>query len=139
MKKSYMVWFSVIIVLLIALIFMRSIVFGGATPIQLNSAPALTGQISQALASSRTNTVAVYGKDYKLDNTIYFENKTWVVTNIVGLGTITDGVVVMNKQAGIYQVVLGPGSSFASTSLQGLPSDVAQYLNQKGLIYEPIE
>lgn len=140
MKKSYVTWLVIILILFIALLSVRPILFSGATSVHLPPAPILTGQISQALASGKSTSLPVYGRDYNLGSTTYFKDNDWVVTDILGIGENTSsGIAVLQNKNGIYQVVLGPGTAFANTSVQNLPIEVTQYLNQKGAVYESID
>jgi hypothetical protein len=139
MKKTPIIILSIVtFVLIIAVSNAKSIIYGGTELKTLSSAPALTGQISQVLASSSNGTldVPIYGKDYSLQNTKYFENKSWVVTTIKPLrNNMNQNVVVLKKQAGVYAVVLGPGSAFPETTSLSMPSSLSQYLKQQGMFY----
>jgi hypothetical protein len=138
MKKSLVILVVIVLVLLIAIASVKSIIYGGTKSVSLSSAPALTGQISQALASSSDGKLAmpIYGTDYTLQNTKYFDNNNWVVTTIKPLSNdMNRSVVVLEKQAGVYAVVLGPGSSFPQTTSLSMPSGLSQYLSKQGMFY----
>ena len=141
MNKSYAVQGIAIVILLIAILSVKSVLLGGATRIELSSAAPLTGQISQALITSGAgNTLQVAGKDYTLANTTYFDNQTWAVTHIDSTSgnTANSGLAVLQVRSGIFQVVLGPGSAFAESYVQNLPADVAEYLNGQGAVYDSV-
>lgn len=140
MNRSIVSMGIVFVLLLLVLINIKPVLFGGAKVVTLKSAPPLTSQISQAFTSSaNTGPLPVSGKDYTLTDTKYFDNRQWVVTSIKPLNqTITEGMAILQLQHGIYTVVLGPGTAFASTDVQTMPADLVQYLNQVGIIYDPV-
>ncbi len=139
MKKTPIIILSTVtFILIVAVSNAKSIIYGGTELKTLSSAPALTGQISQVLASSSDNQldVPVYGQDYTLQNTKYFEGKNWVVTTIKPLrNNMNQNVVVLEKQSGVYAVVLGPGSAFPQTTSLSMPNSLGQYLKQQGMFY----
>lgn len=103
----------------------------------LKSAPALSSQISQAFTSGGDTTLPKIGKDYQ-QKLRYFDGNDWIVASVTPVGNaITPGVLVLQKQHGLYTVVLGPGSAFPVTAVDAIPTDVAQYLDSIGVIYEP--
>lgn len=126
-------------VLLILAVALPKLVLQGAKSVSLTDAPALTGQISLAFTNDASHTLPQPGKDYVLTNTRYFDGNDWVVTGITAKGQlVTDGMVVLHKQDGIYRVAMGPGSSFPSTQASALPGDVQAYLGSIGAVYEPL-
>lgn len=137
MNKRLMILGILLLGILVASWMVMPVILGGSSQINLASAPALTGQLSQAFATSGTSsTLPVEGRDYRLENTNYFDTDIWVVTSIKALNnTMNDGWVVLKKQSGIYQIVLGPGTAFPSSYVQNMPIDVSRYLNQKGVVY----
>jgi hypothetical protein len=138
MKKSPIILTLIALILLVAAGNVKPILYGGTKLITLSNAPALTGQISQALASSSggQSDMPVYGLDYSLQNTRYFAHDDWVVTTIKPLkNTMDQSVVVLEKQAGIYSVVLGPGSAFPQTTSLSMPGALSQYLSKQGMFY----
>lgn len=142
MRRMPIILTIIAIVLVFSLKPAKSLIYGDAPLIQLKGAPALSGQISQALASSDGNqlTLPTYGTDYTLKNTRYFENNTWVVTTITPLHSdMNSGVVVLKKEAGVYTVVLGPGSAFSRSITVSLPDSLGRYLNQQGYLYDSAE
>ena len=132
-----------LVLLLVAVIVsgfvIKLFVLGGSTPIHLKPAPELSGAISQSLASTNAATALPRnGTDYRLKNTSYFDSDIWVVTSIVPTGADSNqSIVILHKSQGIYRVVPGPGTAFASTQLSGLPGDVTSYLSRLGVVYEP--
>jgi len=116
----------------------KSMLYGDAKLVTIASAAPLTGQISQALAGTSGDQAVLpeAGKDYTLENVKYFDNKEWVFAGIKPVSnTIDSSDVVLQKKNGVYVVVLGPGSAFSRTTTLTMPSDIAQYLNQQGLLY----
>jgi len=137
MRRSGTKLIIVALLLLIALA-VRPIILG-AKLVKLPSAPPLTGQVSQAFTSGDTATLPRQGKDYQLQNTLYFDNRQWVVTTAKALNTTTnDSMLILHRQDGIYKVVMGPGSAFPSTQISVLPADVANYLTNLGAVYESL-
>jgi hypothetical protein len=131
---------SALVLLLIAVFTIRPILLGGGQKVTLQSAPELTGQVSQAFATTATGDLPAAGKDYKLYNTKYLENDDWIVTNFKWLNEYgNDGVIVLQKKDGIYNPMLGPGSAFPSTVTETLPPSVSLYLNSIGVLYDPSE
>src|SRR5437667_1963738 len=110
--------FMVLLVAFIAVFIGRQILLGGPT-VSLSEAPPLTGIISQSMYSvSGKGSLPIVGKDFNLKNTRYFEGDQWVATSISPVGQrLNAALVVLQKQDGIYRVVLGPGSAFDSSVL----------------------
>ncbi len=74
----------------------RLLLLGGAYPVGLQAADPLVGGISQALTSTGQMGLPVAGRDYRLQDTTYFDNKTWVAVSVKGTNnTITDGLFVL--------------------------------------------
>jgi hypothetical protein len=113
----------------------KSLVLGPAL-IKLPSSPPLTGVISQGLGISGDNTsLPVEGKDYTLKNTLYFDNRQWVVTTVIPAKNNGDvATVVLEKINGVYQIVVGPGTDFSPSYIPPLPQDVTLYLTSKGVL-----
>lgn len=143
MQRTALALSVVAMILLLAIGNATSFIYGNARPAKLSLAPALTGQISQALAASTSTgkfTMPAYNHDYTLVDTKYFDDNDWVVTTINPIGNSMDrSVVVLEKQAGVYSVVLGPGSAFPRTTSLSMPGNLADYLNQKGMFYDATE
>jgi len=126
-------------VLVLVLLNVRTVLFGGANPVSLQPGTALGASISQAFTSGGSTTLPVIGKDYKLKSARYFDNQQWVVAQITGLtDRVTDGLIVLHMKSGVYTAALGPGSAFPTTSTENLPADVNLYLNGLGVTYEPV-
>lgn len=126
-----------LVVVVIALFCVKPLVLHGVPVVTLAAADPISGPISQALSGNHT--LPVYGTDFALKNTHYFnDSPPWVVTSIVGLNhKLTNGFVVLKQDtAGNYQVVLGPGSAFDRSYTQTMPADVTQYLNAIGALYD---
>jgi hypothetical protein len=130
---------AIIILLVIAVFIDRTVLMSNAKVIHLAAAPDLTGQISQTLVTSGgVSELPTPEVDFKLDDTAYFENNTWVVSSVVPLNNaFNPSIVVMKKQSGVFQVVLGPGSAFIQSDLQNVPASVANNLMGRGAVYGP--
>ena len=113
-------------------------ILGGASPVTLQPADPLVGQITQVMGISRQNTLLVPGQDFTL-STKYFDNNTWAVVTVTPLHQAFDvSTVVLDDKQGAYQLALGPGSAFAASQLTSLPKDVATYLTAQAPTYVPI-
>lgn len=127
-----------LVVFFYAVLFARKILLGNAELVSLPAAPALTGQIAQTLGPGPDGALAAAGKDYSL-SAKYFNDEGWAVVNIKPASNdFQGGFAVMKKNNGIYQVVIGPGTSIAFTQLSGLPADVSFYLLNTKAVYYPI-
>jgi len=117
----------------------RQAILGSGTQVNLKTTDELSGPIALTLAGAAENTNTPSGADdFKLANTRFFDNHNWAVTTIVPTKINTDkATAVLHKQDGIFRLVLGPGTAFDGTELDGLPNDVAKYLNLQGLVYVP--
>ena len=114
----------------------RQALVGSSRVIRLGAAPPFTGQVSQGLGVKPDNTLPIAGKDYNFDPH-YFDNNTWIVGSVVPLNnSLNASVVVMEKQANSYQIVLGPSGAVTSNQIGALPTDVAAYLKTKVGVYE---
>ena len=123
------------IVLLLAAFTTKPLLLGTTRAVTLPKAPALTGQIGQALAKSSTTVPQAPG-DFTLQQTQYFVDNEWAVANIKGTkGTANTGWVVLHQQNGFYQVVLGPGTALPDSYVSNLPPAVSGYLYQQGIVY----
>lgn len=136
---SYIRLGIVIFILLLAAIIVPNVLVGPST-VKLASSPSLVGEVTQALTlNSQNSAVPVYNTDFKLENTRYFDSATWAVAKVVSPNNSTNtSFVVLQKQDGFFQVVLGPGSAFSSAYQQSMPRDVATYLFSQGLFYESV-
>ncbi len=138
-NKRIIIRLGILGLLLIAVLSVKPILLGNAKTVSLRSAPALSGQISQAFTNNSSNSLPVIGKDYRLQGTHYFDNNQWVVTNIIAItNQVSNSYIVMHKENGVYTAALGPGSSFPTTTTENLPADLGQYLNSLGVTYEPV-
>ncbi|HSX46308.1 MAG TPA: hypothetical protein VLG27_04910 [Candidatus Saccharimonadia bacterium] len=73
-----------------------------------------------------------------VEDVTYFDNKQWVVANLVPKEGVTDAsTIVAQKQSDGYHIKVGPGTLFGTDQLQGVPDDVVQYLSDQGLLYIP--
>lgn len=136
--RNTLIIMSVVIILIIVGYLGKYLILGGANYSKTTSAALLVGQVAQSLDISNGKTVSISAtNNFTLQNTKYFDNSTWVVTKVIPLNNqANNGIVVMQKVGQFYQSVLGPGSSFPSSAVQGLPTDVQQYLNSLGLVYD---
>jgi len=142
MRKTTIFLLSLALLLVAGLFSVRPIMYGNARPVSISAADPLTGQISQALASSSNGQLVlpVSGQDYTLSGITYFDNHTWAFAAIKPLSnSMNSSNVVLEKQSGVYKVVLGPGSAFPRTTTLTMPADIAQFLNQRGLLYDALD
>jgi hypothetical protein len=111
----------------------------GAQYVTLSSASALSGAVSQSLGgASGSSPLPVEGKDYTL-SLQYFDNNTWAVGLIKPLNnSFNASTVVLQKQQGTFQAVVGPASAAPSTLLQSLPTNVADYTRAHMAVYQPV-
>lgn len=139
--KRVWIQLGIIVLLFVSVLNVRHVLLGSAQSVNLQAAPPLSGAVSQAFTSNATSSLPVISKDYRLENTQYFDNKQWVVTDIKGTGNniVTDGMVVLHLQDGAYTAVLGPGSIFPVTVTDNLPKDVGSYLKSIGATYVPVQ
>jgi hypothetical protein len=126
-----------LLLLVLASLLARYLITGGATVVSLQTAPPLSGIVAQSLFSGTGRTsLPVPGKDFSLKNLHYFNGRQWAVASVVPIGNNFDpSVVVLERQSGVYRVVLGPGSSFEVTYLKSLPTNVGDYLYGLGIMY----
>lgn len=123
----------------LGLVIARSALIANAPQIKLQGAPALTGVISQSLATSSTDSLPISGRDYRIGEITYFSGQTWLVVPLIPVSnSANSGYVIMHKTTDGYSVVLGPGSIFASDTTSGMPQDLVAYLKDQGLFYEPV-
>lgn len=107
-----------------------------ASYVSLHPAPALSGQIAQAAQTANTDSsLPAPGKDFTLHDVHYFSNNTWAVASFQPTNnqSFNAGLAVLQKQDGIFRVVLGPSSTLSADYASSLPPDLVTYLDQKGL------
>lgn len=137
--KRLIVLVTVCAILLLALVAVKPLIYGGVKPYTLSKAGPLVGRIAQSMSLPNSDALPVPGRDFELTNTTYFENKTWVVTTIKQLnGSSEGGMVVLKQVDGVYAIMLGPGTAFSSVDLKELPSDVVLYIKAHGVVYDPV-
>jgi len=125
-----------VFLLLAAGIVGNRIITGGAAVVTLPSAPLLLGQATQPLLATSLPGARPTVSGYTIRNVRYFDSNTWAIAQLVppkNGGDIT--TVAMQMVGPFYQTILGPGTSFSSNATTGLPTDVTQYLNSRGQVY----
>lgn len=129
--------FIVLGVVVVATVIVHALLLGGAPYHRLAKTTALYGTISQSIGTNDKKSLAIGDKDFTLEDTQHFGDD-WLVTSIVPTpkSSLARAVVVMQKRNGTFQVVLGPGTAFDSSTLVSLPADLGNYLTQQGYIYE---
>jgi hypothetical protein len=132
-KKAFLL-VALIFLLPIAALVYRDVILGGITQTTYNPVPPLAGSISLSLINSGSSNIPQAGKDFKITNTKYFDNKKWVVVSITQLPKMNPATVLLEDINGLYIVVLGPGTLFSPSIAQSLPSDVTKYFINQGLI-----
>jgi hypothetical protein len=137
--KRPVVIYLCLMVLIIVSVIARQIILGGSPQIKLTPAAPLSGVVSESLANLGQNgSLPIEGKDYTLHDVRYFNNRAYAVVSVTPLSKATDAsTLVLKAASGTYQVVLGPGTAFSNSDVQGLPADVTQYLKTKVVVYEP--
>jgi hypothetical protein len=135
-NKSLLKTMVFLVGIIIVAFVVKSIVLGGKPVIGLSSAPALAGPISRSLGPfSQNSPILQPDKDYRIRSARYFDNKKWVVVNIVPVDNkINPAISVLKKINGVYQTILGPAGSFSYSYVYVLPPDVSQYLSQQGVL-----
>lgn len=66
----------------------------------------------------------------------YFYQNTWAFATLQIDGNTAYVVVDYNFKTNNWDIVSGPGTSFADTSLQNAPADIVTYLQQNDFIYQ---
>jgi hypothetical protein len=117
-------------------IFAKAIILQGHPTVNLATAPQPANAVSVALGpNSGNNYLPVAGRDYTLQDTHYFDHGDWAVTTVKPVSSNADTVyVVLEKINGNYQAVIKPGNLFSSSYFYSLPSELAEYLDQKGAL-----
>lgn len=110
------------------------VVGGGLKVVQLPPENTPVGQISQSLAVN--GSIPGFKTDYTLKNERYFDANRWFVAQIAPVGqTEYSGWIVLHKNNGIFQPVVGPGTAFSDSDIVSLPPDVSSYLLERGVVY----
>lgn len=138
MRKNILIITIPLLILIISLI-VRSAILGGGKSVTLADAPANSGIVAMNIVATGGNiNIPQAGSDFNLTNINYFDNDNWIVAKITPTksSSITTGIVILQKQDGIYKVMVGPGTAFDNSLLVTLPTDVGKYLSDNGYIYE---
>lgn len=133
--KLVLFWLGVIVSAFV----IKTVVFRGGSYVGIPKAPALSGAISQSLASSGTKTIPRLNKDYLINSVKYFQPQSWAVASI-SLSKLpqNNAIVILHQVDGAYRIVLGTGTAFSTYDTYSLPVDVILYLKNSGvLIYQP--
>lgn len=127
----------VIVFILIAIPATTNVLLNGASQVKLGAAEPLAGAVSQSLyAGNSETTLPIPGKDYNLTNTHYFDSQQWVVTTVASKNNaFSGGIVILEKEGGVYRVVGGPGTALPTDYTISLPTDVGNYLRSGGYLY----
>jgi hypothetical protein len=136
MQKSTFIRILVVSGVLIALCLMTVKLLNNPQYVTLSSAPALGGQVAQALQTAgQANSIPVPGKDFTLSNVKYFSNGTWAVVDIkpTDPNAFNKSIAILQKQQGVFRVILGPSSSLPRDYASSLPDDLNGYLFQRGV------
>jgi hypothetical protein len=124
-----------LVVLIAISVVSKNIILNGVPQTKLQVAPPLAGTLSQSLITYKSKDVLpVIGKDFTIQSTQYFNNQQWAVVLVSSVPDNNNAILVLEKLNGNYQVVLGPGTSFSTTDIQTMPSNVISYLTSKGLV-----
>lgn len=124
--------------LIVITLLVNYITLGGIPFVALSKTQPLTGAASQAIgAVNKNGKLPVNGKDFILNDIRYFDDN-WVVATVspTSKSQLAQATVIMQKVDGAYRVVLGPGTTFDNSITFSLPTDLGDYLTQRGLLYE---
>lgn len=114
-------------------LFAHFLILGGAATPAVANDP-LSAGLSQALQDSAGNKYTpVYGKDFTVSGTTYFDQKAYVVVKVSPIGSSADPlVVVLGLKDGAYKPVGMPQNSVSALSTNGLPQDLVKYIKSGG-------
>ena len=129
---------GVALVLAILVFVVPSLIYGGAPAVRLSPGPSFGGEISQAIGVQDNGKLLTANKGFTITDTRYFQNRAWVFVTI-DRANVGGAFVVLHRVSGVYTVVLGPGTAFASNYLTDLPADLTQYMNSKGILYDALQ
>jgi hypothetical protein len=101
--------------------------------VKLGSASSLSGQVASSLTLPGNNKLPLPGKDFTISNRQYFNNNTWAIVAVTKPQT-DKAYIVLEKINGVFTVVLGPGTNFPTDVTLSMPSDVAAYLINQGVV-----
>jgi hypothetical protein len=138
MQKNTLIRILVVSGVLVAVCVVTVKLLNNPQYVTLGSAPALGGQVAQALQTAgQANSIPVPGKDFTLSNVKYFSNGTWAVVDFkpTNRNAFNGGIAILQKQQGIFRVVLGPSSTLPRDYASSLPDDLNGYLFQRGVFH----
>ena len=137
LSRQLIVKLAITILLLVAISFAPSILYGEAKPITLKKADPLIGRISQALTVDGNNASLPQPKiDFNISELTYFQDKKWVVVKLIPVGDSSiDSLFVMEKNGDQYDVRLGPGNSFSTTMITPLPFEIQSKMSREGYVH----
>lgn len=125
-RAIYLVGLSIL--LLMSAFLGRYLILGGISIVRLKVDP-ISSAVALNIKNPTTGYAPVEGLDYTLGQIKYFDNNSWVVVSIDPVGASLDpGELVFKTTGNTYQKVLGPSNFFQSKDLDGIPPDVAGYL-----------
>jgi hypothetical protein len=128
--RNILVLLGVFIISLIV----KQIILNGVPLLSLSKAPSLASSVAPYLTTPGANNFPVYGKDFKLISSHYFDDNQWAVVTVAHLPDNNLASLVIHRINGIYMVVLGPGTSFDGSAAESMPADVGAYLSSRGLL-----
>jgi hypothetical protein len=135
MSKSFFVPITAILFLLVTALTIPPSVQGG-NHVRLRVATDFAGPVALAIGANGNGDIPEYGKDFSFGEIRSFAS--WKVVRLTSSGKNYDGMAVLQKSSGVFRVVLGPGTSFSKADTYSMPTDLVQYLNNEGMLYEPI-
>jgi hypothetical protein len=115
------------------------------TSFTLKDGAHLTLNVTMQRDQSKQDTLTTPEQIPSIDTTVanmsvtdvqYFYQKTWAFVTLQQDGNTAYAVVKYNPQSADWDVFSGPGTSFSSSSVQGAPSDVFNYMQQNEFLYE---
>jgi flagellar basal body-associated protein FliL len=106
----------------------QTIVVNVHIQIVVNEEPTITS-ISQIPFPTGTDTT-----NATITSIAYFNNNVWAVVVFQTDGNIGIVVTQYNAQYGSWETLLGPGTTFTTDSLQGIPQNVQDYLTANNYV-----
>jgi hypothetical protein len=127
--KKYLPGLGILVAVVLVTLVCRTLILSGKPVVSLAPASQLGGIVAQSLNAAGTGPNGlVDGRNYKISNVHYFDNKAWIVATINSLNPTNTATAVLKQYGGAYKIVLGPDTSFSVNDTQSLPADVLNYL-----------
>lgn len=94
---------------------------------QLTNPPSSSASSSQHIQASLTQAL----NGFTIQKVVYFYDNTWAFVSVAASDG-NNGILVASysSKTDAWSVVLGPGTGFTASDVQGLPSNVVDYMKQ---------